>query len=124
MLNNEIEKEIIKEFESKYPEKTETDLKIEIEKISEMLLDNEASNRYTYKLQKKACKDRKLDMMRETIPNSVNILDYKNDKLKAQVNFLDKNSEYTIIMYLDIVAKGRVFLKKYTTMKRILKEGL
>lgn len=125
MKNNysEREEELVKNYESKYPNKSAQDLKIEIEKISDMLLGNEDSNRYTYKIQKKAKDDIKLDEFRKTIPNSVNILDYKNNKLKAQVNYLDENNEYTIIMYMNIVAKGRVFLKKYKTMKRVLKEG-
>ena len=117
------EEELVKEFENKYPNKTVKDLKIEIEKISDMLLDNEESNRYTYKIQKKANRDSKLDKFREIIPYSVDILDYKNDELKAQVNYLDRNNEYTIIMYMNVVSKGRVFLKNYKTMKRAIKEG-
>lgn len=126
MQNNskEIEEELIKEFESKYPNKTAKDLKIEIEKISDMLLCNEESNRYTYRIQEKASKDIKLNKFRKTIVDSVNLLNFKGNKLKAQVNFLDKNNEYTIIMYMDVVARGRVFLKKYKTMRRIVKEGL
>ena len=100
------------------------DLKIEIEKISDMLLGNEESNRYTYRLQEKANSDKNLDKIRKIIPESVNLLNFKNDKLKAQVNYLEDNNEYTIIMYMSVVAKGRVFLKNYKTMKRMLKEGL
>ena len=120
----EIDNKIIKEFEEKYPYKTVKDLTIEIEKISDMLLGNEESNRYTYWLQEKATSDKKLDKIRNLLPSSINFLDYKNNKLKVQLNFLNQNKEYTLIMYLDIVARGRVFLKKYRTMKRIVKEGL
>ena len=88
-----------------------------------MLLDNEESNRYTYRIQKKAEEDKKLDNIRKDFPNSVNLLYLKNNELKAQVNYLEDNKEYTIIMYMDIVAKGRVFLKKYKTMKRGVEEG-
>ena len=87
-----------------------------------MLLDNEDSNRYTYRVQKKAEEDKKLDNIRKDFPNSVNLLYLKNNELKAQVNYLEDNKEYTIIMYMDIVAKGRVFLKKYKTMKRGVEE--
>lgn len=116
--NNEKENELIKRFENEYPNKTAKDLKIEIEKISDMLLGNEESNRYTYRLQEKASNDRKLERIRKIIPDNVSLLTLKDHKLKAQVNYLNENKEYTIIMYMDVVAKGRVFLKKYKTMKR------
>ena len=116
--NNEKENELIKRFENEYPNKTAKDLKIEIEKISDMLLGNEESNRYTYRLQEKASNDRKLERIRKIIPDNVSLLTLKDHKLKAQVNYLNENKEYTIIMYMDAVAKGRVFLKKYKTMKR------
>ena len=83
-----------------------------------MLLGNEESNRYTYRLQEKASNDRKLERIRKIIPDNVSLLTLKDHKLKAQVNYLNENKEYTIIMYMDVVAKGRVFLKKYKTMKR------
>lgn len=88
-----------------------------------MLLGNEESNRYTAKIQRKANKDYRLDKIRKTIPDSVNLLELKDDDLKAQVNYLDQDNEYTIIMYMKLVAKGRVFLKNYKTMKRTVKEG-
>lgn len=122
--NNERENELIKRFENEYPNKTAKDLKVEIEKISDMLLGNEESNRYTYRLQEKASNDRKLDKIRTIIPDNVSLLTLKDHKLKAQVNYLNENKEYTIIMYMNVVAKGRVFLKKYKTMKRILKENV
>lgn len=122
--NNEKEEELIKEFESKYPNKTVKDLKIEIEKISDMLLGNEESNRYSYRLQKKASSDRNLNNIRNSLPDSVNILDIKKNELKAQVNYLEEDKEYTIVMHMNIVAKGRVFLKNYKTMKRKFKEEL
>lgn len=122
--NKEIEDKLIEEFEKTYPNKTGRDLKIEIEKISDMLLGNEESNRYTAKIQRKANRDFRLDKIRKTIPDSVNILNFKDNELKAQVNYLDQDSEYTIIMYMKLVAKGRVFLKNYKTMKRTVREGL
>ena len=99
-------------------------MKIEIEKISDMLLGNEESNRYTYRLQRKASLDSKLDIIRNAVPDSVSILDLKGNNLKAQVNYLNKNNEYTIIMYMKIVARGRVFLTKYKIMKRLVKQSL
>lgn len=122
--NTEVEDVLIKQFESKYPNKSGNDLKIEIEKISDMLLDNEESNRYTAKLQRRARKDYRLDKIRKTIPDSVNLLEFKDNDLKAQVNYIDQDSEYTIIMYMKLVAKGRVYLKNYKTMKRTVREGL
>ena len=127
MVNNysEKENEIINDYEARYPNKTAKDLKIEIEKISDMLLGNEESNRYTYKVRKKAGNDRHLDRIRKVVPDSVSFLNFKNNQLKAQVNYIENNNEFTIIMHMNVVAKGRVFLKKYKTMKRrVLKEGL
>lgn len=114
------EEESLANFQRDFPEKDMNFLKIEIEKISDMLLDNEESNRYTYKIQEKAKNDYKLDEFRNEIADSVEILDYKKGKLKAQVNYLLGKTEYTLIMYMDIVKKGRVFLKNYKSMKRIV----
>lgn len=117
---NILEEESLANFQRDFPEKDMNFLKIEIEKISDMLLDNEESNRYTYKIQEKAKNDYKLDEFRNEIADSVEILDYKKGKLKAQVNYLLGKTEYTLIMYMDIVKKGRVFLKNYKSMKRIV----
>lgn len=115
-----LENENLNNFKSDYPEKDIDFLKIEIEKISDMLLDNQESNRYTYRIQEKAKNDYRLDEFRNEIPDSVEILDYKKGKLKAQVNYILGKTEYTLIMYMDIVTKGRVFLKNYKSMKRVL----
>lgn len=115
-----LENENLSNFKSDYPEKDIDFLKIEIEKISDMLLDNQESNRYTYRIQEKAKNDYKLDEFRNEIPDSVQILDYKDGKLKAQVNYILGKTEYTLIMYMDIVKKGRVFLKNYKSMKRVV----
>ena len=117
---NVIEKAKLEEFQKDFPEKDIDSLKLEIEKISDMLLDNQESNRYTYKIQEKAKNDYNLDEFRNELPDSVDLLDYKNGKLKAQVNYLSKRKECTLIMYLDIVKKGRVFLKNYKSMKRVV----
>ena len=85
-----------------------------------MLLDNQESNRYTHRIQEKAKNDYKLDEFRNEIPDSVEILDYKKGELKAQVNYILGKTEYTLIMYMDIVKRGRVFLKNYKSMKRVV----
>lgn len=85
-----------------------------------MLLDNEESNRYTYRIQEQAKNDYRLDEFRDRIADSVEIINYKDGKLKVQVNYPVGKIEYTLIMYMDIVKKGRVFLKKYKSMKRAL----
>jgi len=121
--NSEKDEQIKKEFESRYPNKNIKDLKIEIEKISDMLLGNEESNRYTKKVQKKATRDNNLYAFKDLIPDSVDILELDGNQLEAQVNYKDYKNEYTIIMYMNIVAKGRVFLKNYKTMKRRIEES-
>lgn len=119
-IESNLEEESLNNFKNDFPDKDITFLKIEIEKICDMLLDNQESNRYTYKIQEKAKNDYKLNEFREEIPNSVEILDYKKGKLKAQVNYLLGKTEYTLIMYMDTVQKGRVFLKNYKSMKRVV----
>lgn len=117
---NGIEKAKLEEFQKDFPEKDIDALKIEIEKISDMLLDNQESNRYTYKIQEKAKNDYKLQEFRNEIADGVEILDYADGKITAQVSYISGRIEYILIMYLDIVKKGRVFLKKYKSMKRVL----
>ena len=111
---------LLEELKKDFPEKDINALKIEIEKISDMLLDNQESNRYTYKIQEKAKNDYKLQEFRNELPDSVEIIDYDSGKLTAQVSYISGKIEYILIMYMDIVKKGRVFLKKYKSMKRVL----
>ena len=118
--NNIVSEQSIQNFMNEYPEKIINDLKIEIEKISDMLLDNEESNRYTMKIQEKAKNDSKLDEFRNLIADSVEIIKYEKNKMKAQVNYILGNIEYTIIMEMKIVNKGRAFLKNYKTIKRVI----
>ncbi len=122
VLNGEnvIPKAKLEELKKDFPEKDINALKIEIEKISDMLLDNQESNRYTYKIQEKAKNDYKLQEFRNELPDSVEIIDYDSGKLTAQVSYISGKIEYILIMYMDIVKKGRVFLKKYKSMKRVL----
>lgn len=113
-----IEEESLKKFHEDYPEKDLNFLKIEIEKISDMLLSNEESNRYTQKIQEKAFNDYKLNEFRNIIPDDVKIMNYENGQLKAQVNYILGKTEYILIMYMETVTKGRVYLKKYRSLKR------
>lgn len=112
--------ESIKAFKEEYPEKDIEDLKSEIETISDMLLDNRESNRYTGRIQEKAKNDSRLDNIRKEIAHSVEILRYKKGKMMAQVDYHLNNSEYTLIMNMVIVNRGRAFLKSYRVMKRNL----
>lgn len=117
---NHVEDEQFSNFQKDFPEKDIESLKIEIEKISDMLLDNQESNRYTHRIQEKAKNDYKLNEFRNEIPDNVEILNYKDGKLKAQVNYVLGKTEYTLIMYMDTVRKGRIFLKNYKSMKRVV----
>lgn len=118
--NSVVRQQSIQNFEKEYPEKNINDLKIEIEKISDMLLDNQESNRYTTRIQEKAKNDSKLDEFRDLLVDNVEIIKYKKNKMKAQVNYILGNIEYTIVMEMKIVNQGRAFLKNYKTMKRII----
>lgn len=118
--NSVIRQQSIQHFEKEYPEKNINDLKIEIEKISDMLLDNQESNRYTSRIQEKAKNDSKLDAFRDLLVDNVEIIKYEKNKMKAQVNYILGNIEYTIVMEMKIVNQGRAFLKNYKTMKRVI----
>lgn len=118
--NSVVRQQSIQNFEKEYPEKNINDLKIEIEKISDMLLDNQESNRYTTRIQEKAKNDSKLDEFRDLLVDNVEIIKYKKNKMKAQVNYILGNIEYTIVMEMKIVNQGRAFLKNYKTMKRVI----
>ena len=46
------------------------------------------------------------------------IINYKDKKLKAKVNYILDNNEYSLIFDMITVNRGRVFLKKYNLMKQ------
>lgn len=100
-----------------YPEKSIQDLKDEIEKVAELLVAGEESNRYTELLRQKAQKDTRIKEINDAIIENVELIKYVNDVLKARIKYKDYDNEYTLILSFNIVTAGRVFLDSYFVFK-------
>lgn len=120
-LGNEFEEKNIKSYESDYPNQNGDELKIEIEKIADRLINNQNSNRYTNQIKDKVQKDERIDPFRNQIADDVKIIRYNNNKLKAKVMYSLENEKYSLIFDMITVNRGRVFLKKYNLMKQKIK---
>lgn len=111
MINNlEAEKNYLKEF----PKRTSEELKYEIGKIAELLVENKESNRYTEILRRKASKDKKIQDMKQI--ESVDIIKFENGKMKAGI--LYRNLDYKLVLDMETVSRGRLFLNGYNTVKK------
>ena len=120
-LGNEFEEKNINSYESDYPNKNGDELKIEIEKIADRLINNQNSNRYTNQIKDKVQKDERIDPFRNQIADDVKIIKYNNNKLKAKVIYSLEDEKYSLIFDMITVNRGRVFLKKYNLMKQKIK---
>lgn len=116
--NGILEENSLENYKKDYPNKDVDDLKVEIEKIADRLIDNLESNRYTDKVREKAKKDKRIKLLKNEIADDVKIINYKDKKLKAKVNYILDNNEYSLIFDMITVNRGRVFLKKYNLMKQ------
>ena len=112
---------LAKEAEEKYgvlfPDNTINDLKSEIEKVAELLVAGEESNRYTEKLREKAKEDERIQEINNSVVENVELVKYVNDNLKARIKYKDFENEYTLILSFNTVSGGRVFLKDYFIFK-------
>lgn len=116
--NGILEESSLENYKKDYPNKDVDDLKVEIEKIADRLIDNLESNRYTDKVREKAKNDKRIKLLKNEIADDVKIINYKDKKLKAKVNYILDNNEYSLIFDMITVNRGRVFLKKYNLMKQ------
>lgn len=109
------------EAEDKYgilhPENSINDLKDEIEKVAELLIAGEESNRYTELLRQKAQNDERIQEISDAVSENVELVKYVNDVLKARIKYRDYENEYTLILSFSIVTAGRVFLNNYFVFK-------
>lgn len=119
--NSLIEEDSLENYKKDYPSKTTEELKVEIEKVADRLVDNLRSNRYTEKVRKKAEDDEEIRKLKNQIVDNVKIINYKDKKLKARVDYNLENLEYSLILDMITVNRGRVFLKKYKLMKQRFK---
>lgn len=112
---------LTKEAEDKYgilfPENSINELKDEIEKVAELLIAGEESNRYTELLRKKAEGDERIQEIKDTVVENVELVKYVDDVLKARIKYKDYNNEYTLILSFSTVTGGRVFLNDYFIFK-------
>lgn len=115
---SELKKEAEEKYLSEFPDYTLFSLKSEIEKIADILIDNQPSNRYTELLREKAAKDEKVQELKNAAAQDVDIIKYNKGNLKAKVEFKDYDYNYSMILNLSTVARGRVFLNNYTVLKQ------
>ena len=107
-------------YEGLYPENSIEELKNEIEKIAELLVAGEESNRYTELLRRKAINDTRMKKIKDSVTENVELVKYVDDNLKARIKYRDYENEYTLILSFNTVATGRVFLTKYFVFKNKL----
>ena len=122
--NGFFEKNSIENYKKDYPNKSIEDLKVEIEKIADRLMEDQDSNRYTNKMKEKFQNDRRIEPLRNQFIDDVKIMNYQDKKLKAKVNYIVENDEYSLIFDMITVNRGRVFLKKYNLMKQKAEKSL
>lgn len=122
--NGFFEKNSIENYKKDYPNKSIEDLKVEIEKIADRLMEDQDSNRYTNKMKEKFQNDRRIEPLRNQFIDDVKIMNYQDKKLKAKVNYIVENDEYSLIFDMITVNRGRVFLKKYNLMKQKTERSL
>jgi hypothetical protein len=108
----------IENYKHDYPEKSIDELKLEIEHVANMLLENTESSRYTERIREKANKDKKIRLIKNEFADSVEIVDYNNKFLKAKVNYYVGKYKYNLILDMKTVTKGKVFLNKYSLLRQ------
>lgn len=111
ILSVEAEEKYLREFSKRNIK----DLKIEIEKIADMLINGDESNRYTESLRQKAKKDQNIALLKDAVTENVELIKYAGDFLKARIKYKDYNHTYSLILSMSTVTEGRVFLDNYFT---------
>ena len=114
---SKIGKEAEERYLEEFPDYTIFKLKSEIEKIADILVDNQKSNRYTEILREKAAKDEKVKKLKNAVMEDVDIVKYNKGNLKAKVKYKDYDYKYSMVLNLSTVSRGRVFLNNYLIYK-------
>lgn len=114
---SEIGKEAEEKYLKEFPNYTIFSLKSEIEKIADILVDNQSSNRYTELLREKASKDEKVQKLKDAVMEDIDILKYNKGNLRAKIKYRDYDYNYSMVFNLSTVARGRVFLNNYLVYK-------
>lgn len=100
-----------------FPQRDSDKLRFEVGKIAELLVGNMESNRYTELLRKKASKNKIIKQVQNSKEIDINILDYNNKKMKAQVTYNDLAKEYSLFLDMNVVSQGRLFVWDFDTKK-------
>ena len=116
-----LSKEAEDKYQNEFPEQSINNLKSEIEKVADILVNTEESNRYTEKLRQKAQKDERIKALQNAALQNVELMKYVDGDLKARVKYKDYDYEYTLILSMNTVTTGRVFLNKYFIFKNVKK---
>lgn len=110
-------KEAENKYQNEFPNYSIDELKKEIEIIADILIHHTKSNRYTEALRQKAKDDEKIRILKDSVVEKVEIIKYVDDVLKARVKYRDYNNEYSLILSMNTVSMGRVFLNSYYIFK-------
>ena len=87
---SELKKEAEEKYLSEFPDYTLFSLKSEIEKIADILIDNQPSNRYTELLREKAAKDEKVQELKNAAAQDVDIIKYNKLARLFMIFFKDR----------------------------------
>jgi hypothetical protein len=121
LSNKSIIEKISKEnYLKDYPQATIFSLERQIRIVTNMLINLKESNRYIDKLLKKVRNNnsiKELKYQKKIEPDNIKIIDYKNKKLKAKVEFKNQSITYYFILKMKTVYLGRVFLKSFKIEK-------
>lgn len=122
MLDSIIDEKKVLNAEEKYlaefPKRDSDKLRYEVGKIAELLVGNQESNRYTNYLRKKANKNKIIQQMNNSKETEISILDYDNKRMKAKVTYKYLAKEYSLILDMNAVSQGRLFVWDFDTKKK------
>lgn len=133
LLNIIEENNIIKEVENsknisaeekyllEFPKRDSEKLKYEVGKIAELLVGNQESNRYTNYLRKKVSQNKIIKQIQNSKETEINILSYDNNKMKAEITYKDLVKEYSLVLDMNTVSQGRLFVRDFNIRKKLFK---
>ena len=118
LISNHIISKAEEEYLAEFPKRDSEKLRYEVEKIAELLVENRESNRYTNLLRKKASKNKIIRKVQNFKETEISILYYNNGKMKAEVTYKDLAKEYSLVLEMNTVSQGRLFVWDFDINKR------
>ena len=104
-----------------FPKRDSEKLKYEVGKIAELLVGNQESNRYTNYLRKKVSQNKIIKQIQNSKETEINILSYDNNKMKAEITYKDLVKEYSLVLDMNTVSQGRLFVRDFNIRKKLFK---